>query len=185
MKDLCVGLATGLEVSGRCTLCGRSGSGLALGRRAALAGAATRRTGPTGCGESEPIGGGDVATRELGREPRSLMKPFTSCAAVEATVATPLSVFVKNSRDRPSPRGASACSQLDARSTAAPLALLTLRWRWISGRPGASGVSAGEPCVVAGPFAGAASEPLLLDLGMPVRGACKDVGAEPTLACPR
>lgn len=178
-----MGLATGLEVSGRCTLCGRSGSGLALGRRAALAGAAARRTGSTGCGESEPTGGGLVATSEFGRDPRSRMKPFTSCAAVEATVATPLSVLVRNSRDRPSPRGASACSQLEARSTAAPLALLTLRWRWISGRPGASGVRAGDPCEVALP--GAAKEPLLLDFGMPVRGACQDVGAEPTLACPR
>lgn len=174
------------------TLCGRSvGSGvLALGRREALAGAAARRSGAAGWGDSDPTGGGLVATSEFGRDPRSRMKPFTSCAAVEATVATPLSVLVRNSRDRPSPRGASACSQLLARSTAAPLALLTLRCRCTSGRP--VGLSTGVPCAEAAwpvafdPFGPGARDPLLLDFGIPFRAIpCHDVGAEPTLACPR
>lgn len=52
--------------------------------------------------------------------PPALMNPFTSCPTVDATVATPLSVEVMNSRDRPSPRGASAASHWLARSAAEP-----------------------------------------------------------------
>lgn len=54
--------------------------------------------------------------------PCRAMTPLISCPTVDATVATPLSVLLRNSRPRPSPRGASAESHCCARSAAATAA---------------------------------------------------------------
>lgn len=96
------------------------------------------------------------------------MNPFTSWPTVLATVATPLSVDVRNSRPRPSPRGASAESHWLARSTAmAPVLELEVD----RSRPPTNATELTDPGLL--PSAecggwlgwGADSVPLELDLG--------------------
>lgn len=89
--------------------------------------------------------GGELALKLFGREwPRApwLIIPFTSCPTLDATLATPTSVLVRNSLPRPSPLGASELSQCCARSAtcAAPPALAAEVDRARCGCGAASGV---------------------------------------------